>query len=228
MHIQRDGRGIDERREVAGIALRGLAIIAAMRFAAGGPVHLGRHETERVVFVVELVEGEFEVRRGDQADEHAVLDDGHAAVELACHLQQLLHDAQLGGGDQAVLGDVDDAVVAEARGDVAQLRGEDGADFVVQEGVRVHVREEVVDAEGLDGVGGPFGDQDAQGEGEDVVEAAGQLEEDDGECDREARDACHGCAGCHKSVHAGDYTRSGCALGLAFAEDAKVVEAERE
>lgn len=61
------------------------------------------------------------------------------------------------GRDERGVGDVDDAMGADFWGDVSEVGAEDGADFVVEQGVGVHVCEEVVDAQRFEGVRGPFG-----------------------------------------------------------------------
>ena len=101
-----------------------------------------------------------EVRGGDEADEDAVTDDGETAVDFACVVEEFEFATEALGGDEGRGGNVDDAMRADFWGDVSEVGGEYWADFVVEQGVRVHVREEVVDAERLDGIGGPFGYQD--------------------------------------------------------------------
>jgi len=126
--------------------------------AGAGPFLLRAHEAEGGGFAFEAVEGEFEVGAGDEADEDAVAEDGEAAVELAGAVEVVEFEAELVGGDERGAGDVDEVVWVRGFGYVAELGGEDWADFGVEEGVGVHVGEEVVDACWLDGVGGPFGD----------------------------------------------------------------------
>lgn len=59
-----------------------------------------------------------------------------------------------------------------------------------------------VNAIWLNSIGSPLGNQDGQGKGQHIVEAARQLKQDDCQSDRQSRHTTHGGSGCNEAVDA--------------------------
>ena len=108
------------------------------------PAKIRRHETQARGLAVELVQGKLKLGGGDQTDENLTPNDGQAAVEFAGEVQQLKFAAELAGGNQRGVGDVDDAIATTSWDDVSQLARKYGPHFGVEERIRVHVRQEVL------------------------------------------------------------------------------------
>jgi len=104
----------------------------------------GCHEAHARRLVQQIVEREFEVRGRDQPHEDVVPDDGKTAIQLTCSMEKLKLHPEAGCGYERRVCDIDDASATHSRYDVSQIRRENGLVLLVEERVRIHIRQQIL------------------------------------------------------------------------------------